>query len=167
MAENIEQISRAELLDRICAERMVFEATLARLNPEQFLQSGVQGDWTVKDILAHVSAWERRMVRWMEEALAGAVPAQPQTDAEVDALNALSYAEDRDKTLEVVMAESVRSFDEAYQVTQAASAEDLEQPDRFPWREGAGLWRMVAANTWWHYREHGEVIRAWLDQGPA
>ncbi len=164
MTENLEQITRPELLDRIFAERMAFEATLARLTPEQFLQAGVQGQWSVKDILAHISAWERRMVAWMDEALAGGVPALPQTDAEVDALNAASYAGDRDKPLEQVMAESLRSSDEAYQVAQAASAEDLEQAERFPWRQGVGLWRMVAANTWWHYREHGEAIRAWLDR---
>src|SRR5512140_2634971 len=166
MTENLEQISRSELLDRICAERMAFEATLARLSPDQFLQAGVQGAWSVKDILAHVSAWERRMVGWMDEALAGKVPALPQTDEEVDALNALSYAEDRDKPLDRVMAESLRSSDEAYQVAQAAAPEDLEQADRFPWRQGVGLWRMVAANTWWHYREHGETIRAWLENQP-
>jgi hypothetical protein len=24
------------------------------------------------------------------------------------------------------------------------------------------MWHMVAANTWWHYKEHGEAIRGWL-----
>jgi hypothetical protein len=39
---------------------------------------------------------------------------------------------------------------------------DLFDGSRFAWRQGDPIWHMIAANTWWHYREHREQIRSWL-----
>src|SRR5437016_986714 len=64
------------------------------------------GDWSVKDLIGHVAAWERRatdaLVRWRAgepvEALA--------SDAGVDAFNARSIALDRTRTLGGVRADA-------------------------------------------------------------
>jgi hypothetical protein len=46
----------------------------------------------------------------------------------------------------------------------ALSEAELTDPQHFAWREGDPLWHMVAANTWWHYKEHRETISAWLKE---
>jgi hypothetical protein len=42
--------------------------------------------------------------------------------------------------------------------------EDDFDPHRFPCRNGEPLWKTVAANTWWHYEEHRQSIRTWLEK---
>jgi hypothetical protein len=38
------------------------------------VQATLEAGWAVKDILAHISIWEGRMVRCLEEAIRGEVP---------------------------------------------------------------------------------------------
>jgi hypothetical protein len=162
MDEQAEQISRSELLEAIRTEHNRLEVTLAQLDEAQMIRPGVVGDWSVKDILAHIVAWEQRMVRWVGEALQGKLPADPDNWDQVHALNAQIYQENRDRSLADVLEEFPRSYQEALHVAETTGEKDLLDPGRFAWREGKPLWKVVAANTCWHYREHDESIRAWL-----
>ena len=165
MTETIEKMTKAELLAAIDAERRHFETVLARVGENRIAEPGVQEAWSVKDILAHIAAWEKRMIRWVGEALRGAVPEMPGpglTWDDVDRLNAETYQRDRNRALDDVLADFHFATEEAIRTVEAAPEEDLIEPTRFAWRKGSPLWKMVAANTWWHYREHGEAIEAWL-----
>lgn len=164
MSETFEQIDKSELLVRIRAERERLEETLARLSEEQMVEPGVVDDWSVKDILAHLVTWEQRMVRWMDQALRGEVPDRPGSDEEIGRWNQQSYADNRDRPLAEVLTDFRESYPRALRAAETAPEDDLVDPDRFAWRNGLPLWVMVAANTSWHYREHGESIRAWLDR---
>src|SRR5437867_9147809 len=57
------RITARELLHSIQEERARLEATLARLTGEQILAPGADGPWSVKDILVHISYWERDLLR--------------------------------------------------------------------------------------------------------
>jgi hypothetical protein len=165
MSEQMEPISKEEMLSAIRAERKSLEGTLAQLSPGQMLQPGVEGVWSVKDILAHIVAWEQRMIRWVREAVRGEVPQMlppGMTWDDIDEWNEQIYEENRDLALEEVLAALQRSHQEALDVVESTTEEDLVDPTRFDWREGRPLWPIVAANTWWHYKEHNESIRAWL-----
>jgi hypothetical protein len=163
MSEQAEPQSRTELVARVRADRARLEATLSRMSEEQLVQPGVEGDWSAKDIMAHIAAWEQRMVSWIDEALRGKIPAQPADDVELDRINAAIYEESQDRPLTEVLAE----FETSYQVALAAAGTtpeaDLMDPHRFAWRQGEPLWEMVASNTYWHYEEHGDPLRAWLE----
>jgi hypothetical protein len=171
MSEIPEKITKAELLRHIHSERKQLEELLVRLSPQQMQQLGVVGEQSVKDLLAHMVVWEQRMVAWMEQALHGERPADfPEqfTQELIDRWNAEAYQSSREKTLSQVLAEFRGSYLQALQIIEAASEADLVDADRFAWRRGSPLWRMVAANTWWHYREHREQIEKWLlDDIPA
>lgn len=41
-------------------------ALLARLQPSHLTAAGVTGSWTVKDVLAHITFWHRRLLRIVE-----------------------------------------------------------------------------------------------------
>jgi hypothetical protein len=161
MGEEIEQFTKAELLDAIRVRRKRLEEALAQLGEDQMIQPGVESNWSVKDILAHIVAWEQRMVLWVGQALRGEVPAIPATWDEVHRLNEQSYWENRDRPLAEVLADFQRSYAEALALAEAVPEEDLVDPGRFSWREGVPLARVVAANTCWHYAEHLESIQAW------
>ncbi len=161
-----EEMTKAKLLAQIRAERDRFEAILAELDAAQMVQPGVVGLWSVKDILAHIAAWESLMVGWLEEILKGDIPealAPGQSWDGLDQFNEQIYLENRPRPLDDVLAEFHASFRRAWDAVHAAPEEALLEADRYPWREGNPVWHIVAANMSWHYPEHGASIRAWLE----
>ena len=162
-----EQMSKSKLLQEIQGERQRLEKTLAMVNEEQMLIPGVIDEWTVKDILAHITVWEQRMVRWLGEAMSGEeVHMLPDgmTWDDLDDWNVQTYQEHLYRPVEQVLADYELSYPQALKAAKEVPEQDLIDPDRFDWREGDPLWVMVAANTFWHYKEHEESIRAWLEK---
>jgi hypothetical protein len=162
-----EQMRKSKLLEQIQAERERLERTLAELSTDQMTQPGIQDQWSVKDILAHITVWEKRMTRWLGETLRGEVPQMlppGMTWDDLDQMNEQTYLENRDRLLAEVLSEFHHSYPQALGAVEAASEEDLIDPHRFEWRGGKPLWEMVAANTFWHYEEHGESLRTWLEK---
>lgn len=161
-----EQMSKEKLLTEIQREREQLESTLAQISHQQMVTPGVVDDWTVKDLLAHITVWEQRMIRWLADSVNDIQPQMlppGMTWDDLDEWNEQTYQEHRQQSLEEVLAEFAESFPQAVSAVQDISEVDLVDPDRFSWREGRPLWVMVAANTYWHYKEHNESLEAWLD----
>jgi hypothetical protein len=55
----VKQKSKAELIKDIQVERQRLEKVLATLSKDEMTRPGVIGESTVKDILAHLVAWEQ------------------------------------------------------------------------------------------------------------
>ncbi len=160
-------ISKQEVLDLIHTERQALESVLKRMSKGQMTQPGLVNNWSVKDILAHIAAWEQRMIRWLEESFRGERPDRPapgMTWDDLDQLNEQIYIENKDKGLEQVLAEFDRSYQEALKVIERMTEEDLFEGNRFEWRKGDPMWHMVAGNTWWHYKEHREAINIGMSE---
>lgn len=161
-----EQKSKAQLVAEIELERQHLEATLAKLSETQLLVPGVIDDWTVKDILAHITVWEQRMISWVAQTIRNEVPEMlppGMTWDDLDEWNEQTYQKHRLRPLDEVREDFQLSYTQALQAVQGVSEQDLIDPQRFAWREGRPLWVMVAANTSWHYKEHDESIRNWLE----
>lgn len=94
MSDETEKMTKSELLKLIRDERGLLEMTLARLTHAQMLLPGVDGEWSVKDALAHISAWERRMIGWTGSHLRGERPSVPLV-WDVDQINAEIYGQIR------------------------------------------------------------------------
>ena len=162
-----EPASKAEILGVIRPERDALTALLGGLNVEQLPQPGVESDWSVKDILAHISDWEQRMVDWIEASLRGEVPEQPapgMTWDDLDRLNERTYLLNKERALDDVLATFESSYRRSLTAVEALSEKEFIDPKAFAWRKGDPPWHMVAANTWWHYKEHRETISNWLKE---
>jgi hypothetical protein len=162
MRERIEHIAKPELLVQIRTERKRLEEVLAALTPDQMLQPGVNGEWSVKDILAHISAWEQRMLSWIGSHLRGEAPDVP-LPWDVERMNAEAYAQVKDRPLAEVLKEFLQSYREALALAESLSEEQLRTEYTDNWPMGP-LWTGVAANTNWHYKEHREAMEAWLNK---
>lgn len=57
---------KSELLGEISAAWSELNAALDRLTPEQLISSRDKAGWTVKDHIAHMTAWERSVVVYMQ-----------------------------------------------------------------------------------------------------
>jgi hypothetical protein len=130
------------------------------------LEIGVESDLSMKDILAHITAWELKISQVFSEIQANDDPPDwPTTNEAVDALNANFYESNRDKPLAQVLAGFEDSYRQALAATRAMPEANLFDPDRFEWRQGRPLWWVVAGNTFGHYEDHIPNIKAWLAEG--
>lgn len=64
--------SKAELLATLRAERVRWEALLAEVDGARMTEPGVEGEWSVKDAIAHITVYERWLVEWLGAARRGA-----------------------------------------------------------------------------------------------
>jgi hypothetical protein len=156
-----EPISKKEIINLIKSEREALDVLTITLEKEQMLQPGADTDWSVKDILAHVSVWEKRLGGWLAESLRGEVPQRPapgESWENLDGMNHETFLENKDKPLEKVRGEFLVSHQDAMNVIAMLTDKELFDGDHFTWRNGDPMWHMIAANTWLHYREHREQI---------
>ena len=160
MNDQIENLTKHELLDQIRSEHGHLEETLAHLTDAQMLIPGVDGEWSVKDTLSHISAWEQRMIRWIDSHLRSEEPTIP-LPWDVDRMNADTYALVKDKPLAEVLEEFHQSYRDSLALAQNLSEEQLHTVYANTWPMGP-LWTGIAANMNWHYKEHRTDIQKWL-----
>ena len=159
------KLTKVALIRAVVEERARFGQLIDQLSEAQMTQPGVQGAWSVKDIVAHVTAWEERMVRWLGQAVRGETPVMPAPGTsweDLDRLNEQTYLASRDLPLAQVLDVFDRMRAEVIGSVEAVPEEDLLAPGRFEWMGGEALWHLVAANTYWHYPAHGSKIQEWL-----
>jgi uncharacterized damage-inducible protein DinB len=117
----------------------------------------VGGDWTAKDMLAHVAAWEAWTVGRLNMALSGRSGEMVGVEAETE--NPRIHAERKDWPLCRTLAELARTHAGLLTALQAANEEDLE-------RRYAAPWGKVRPNRWLemlveHDQEHAASILTW------
>ncbi|MBO0731474.1 MAG: DinB family protein, partial [Acidimicrobiaceae bacterium] len=61
-------MKKAELIDELVATREELEELLTAMTSEQMLAAGVVGDWSVKDVLAHLLWYEREELELIRES---------------------------------------------------------------------------------------------------
>ncbi|MFL5624357.1 MAG: ClbS/DfsB family four-helix bundle protein, partial [Ktedonobacteraceae bacterium] len=125
---------------------------------------GVNGDWSIKDILAHLVSWQKRTLAYLDAAARQGKPDIEgiSSDAEMNNLNARFYAGNRSRPLADVMTDFKNTYAQVVAAVEALSADDLIEPNRFAWLNGDPLWEQVAGNTYEHIDEHIGSIQAWL-----
>jgi hypothetical protein len=151
----------AALLDQIRTDRAKLEDALARVSSTRLEEPGAMGNWTVKDILAHITAWERRLDDWL------AANQRPPLSGEIiEQLNQGRYEVDRERPLADVQADFDRIHQSVVQRIGHFLGDDVETPLPVEGRDGPGspAWRLIAACTYLHYEEHIELLDHWLAQ---
>jgi hypothetical protein len=161
-------VTKAYLIERIQRERAAWEALLADVGESRMTQPGAAGDWTFKDVAAHLTAWRQRGVNRLKAAQRGEQPTPAPwiaagVPAEDDPINDWIYRANRDRPLADVLRESRESLEQLETAAQALSEQDLIDPQRFPWMEGTSLGVSIFGNSMDHFHEdHEPELRAWL-----
>ncbi len=156
-------LGKSELLERIQTEHEKLSETLQGLSEPDMLQLGVTEEWSVKDVLAHLTDWEQRLLNWYQAGLRGQVPPLPapgMTWAELPALNAQIVERHRRTALNRIMADYSRSYQQVLKTLQAIPDSYLVG-GYFAWTGKKTLADYVAAYTCEHYRWANNLIRKW------
>ena len=118
------------------------------------------GNWSLKDIIAHIT--------WHEQEMVGLIQAHALVGSELwnlptDERNAAIYEQVKDLPLEQVLAESEQVHQLLLEALPTLSNEDLIDPSSFPnmppdWQP----WMIIAQNTYEHYEDHMKDVEKWL-----
>jgi hypothetical protein len=163
--------SKAAWLERIEQERQLWERLLAEVGEGRMLEPGVTGDWTFKDVVAHLNGWRALTLARLEAAQHGRAPEPPpwpahldeDVESDVDEINDWIYQASQDRSLQDVLAEYSQSFGRMRAAAAAIAEGDLTDPGRYPWMGGHPL-AAVLDGTFGHlHEEHEPLIRAWLE----
>lgn len=158
-------MDKSHVLEEMQAGRSEFDALLAQLSDEQMRDATLDGGRSVKDVLSHIAVWERRCARWLEISMRGEVPERPEpgvTWDKMDDLNERDFLNTQDYTLQEARDDYRQSYQQLFDLVKSMPEEDFGESHRFLWWEGEPISLVIAANSFEHYREHEEQIRAWL-----
>jgi hypothetical protein len=151
------------LLGDLDAARAAFHDALAEVDEQLVTVPGVVGDWSVRDLVVHVAAWDEHGAAALELASSGRgadfAYSTTDTDAENDRIEAEalrtspSEALAREERAFADFRAAIAALDRALLGEELGNGDSVEAVIRY---DGAD-----------HYAEHTEHIRAWFDADDA
>jgi hypothetical protein len=163
--------SKRELLERMRASREEWDALIAQI-PETTLTAPVlAGGWSVKDLIAHVAAYEKWTAAQIRAAtedraptgmeLYGVEEMPPDREGwDLDRQNAAIYAQYKDMPLTEVMAFSGVAFGDLVAAIEMVSDEDITRPGAQSWAGDAALLEIVPGQCYAHYEQHIDELKS-------
>ena len=166
-------MNKKTFIHHLLAERDKFERLLNQLGFARMItMAGVAGQWSVKDIIAHIMAYEQYTADRIAEISHGEpyTPARTQPALEAfldkfgypdfgspllddDGPNAWVVEKYKNISLEDIVASEIQAFGAIVSGVEALSEKQLDQHK---------LFERIPNNTYLHYREHSSDIERWL-----
>lgn len=146
-------MEKPTLLDEIRTSHALWAAAADSV-PDEALLEPVVGEWTRKDLIAHVAYWERHSADVLEalrdgrDLYEGAPP--PATDAQ----NERAWLESRDLPAVEVRRREGDAWERLMTVLEGAAEHELFDPGHYPALGGQSIAAMVREDTTAHYAEH-------------
>ena len=169
--------TKQAVLDRLAEEQAIWDALIAEVPPAWAVEPDAMGEWSFKDVVAHLTGWRQPLVNDIVAVVQGTPPARldwPFTriesedpthgEARTQAINDWLFDQNRDRNYDQVLAEA------SLQWTLLRAAVDLI-PDDLVERRGvlANLYgdslagAMLGPDAFGHFHEEHETgIRTWL-----
>ncbi len=163
-------MNKSELLNGVQEEYRQWEALLNQIGETRMDQPGAAADWSIKDIVAHLTGWRRRTVARLQAAQRGEAeppsywPAHLQADGDLDKINAWIYESNHERPVREVLDESHHVFQQMFAAIEGLPDEVLSNPARhLPWLEADSI---KPSDFFGHFHEeHEQDMRAWLARG--
>ncbi|HEX3868348.1 MAG TPA: maleylpyruvate isomerase N-terminal domain-containing protein [Gemmatimonadaceae bacterium] len=149
-------MNRQQLLTRIDTAWAAFTESYGGLTDAQLMEPGVVGDWSVRDLMAHVSIWEEESLKHLPLIMTGGTPPRYASYGGLDAFNALMIEQKRGLSLADVRRQLTETHRRLVEFMQDVPEEHFARETRFRHR--------LRLDTYSHYPLHAEAIRAWRQQ---
>jgi DinB superfamily len=152
-------VDRRRLLQRLDRAWVAFNESYAGLSDEQLMTPGVTGDWSVRDIIAHVTTWEEEALTHLPLILEGGTPPRYSVRyGGIDAFNARMTEQKRALSLSEVRTQLAVTHDRLVAVVHSAPDPHGTGETRFH--------RRLRLDAYGHYPLHAAAIRQWRASAP-
>lgn len=132
------------------------------IDRENMPKPGAAGEWSLKDVIAHITWHEREMVGLVE---AHALVGSELWNLPTDERNAAIQKQVKELPLEQVLEEAEAVHQQLLELLPTFSDEDLVKAANFPnmppdWLPGD----ILAQNTYEHYEQHRADVERWVEE---
>ena len=149
--------TKEQVTEREAAAWARLETLVAAVPEERRETPALEGGWSVKDVLAHVTTWEEEALKKLPVILEGGrTPKYSVAYGGIDAFNALMHEKNGGRTLAQVMDRLKRTHRKLVKYVESV-------PDEAFMKEGRFMSRL-RYDTYRHYPEHTEMIRVWREK---
>jgi uncharacterized protein (TIGR03083 family) len=156
------RLTKNEIVEALNRENDRLLKTILRLTLDQMTQPGTIGDWSVKDVLAHLIFWNHFVVDELQAALAGKTLEFDHSDT--DAVNERAVARYRDHSFMEVSSRYSESFREVMRTVWSLPDRAFEPGSSVERALGDTIAGALHNNTYDHYALHCAQIETWLEQ---
>lgn len=126
---------------------------------------GVIQQWSLKDLLVHLTRWEAELVKLLWQVKQGNQPTTVHFGREnTDTINERWFQESKSRPVEVVWKDFLAVREQTLRRVREFSESELTNPQQFKWLKGRALWEWIAEDSYKHEAEHGSNIRNWKDK---
>ena len=153
-------MNKKEILEALESGRENFLELIEGMDDEAMLFKTSQEDWSVKDILAHLTRWEAELVKLLWQLRQGMQPSTLHfSNAPVDEINAEWLQEDQTRPLERILSDFHGVRNQTLRRVESFSESQLIEKGKYPWLKGKALWELIANDSFEHEAEHAPQIR--------
>ena len=152
---------------RLRADQRFWRDLVTEIGREHMDEPGAMGEWTFKDLAAHLAAWRNYRIPMVEAAGRGeSMPLPPWpnqlADDDYDAINAWFQERDASRSLDDVLDDYDGSFERLAAALEALPEAVAHDPRGLPWMGGEAA---IDADFTEHlHDEHMPAVRGWLDE---
>jgi hypothetical protein len=148
-----------------------WEELLAGMDEEQITAPHFDYEWSIKDVMAHLWAWQQISIARMEGGLQDREPDFPKWITELgedwednaDKVNALTFERNHHKPWTEIKRNWKDGFLHFLELGNKLSERDLLDGDRYAWLKGYSLAFILVA-SYDHHQEHLEKSLTWLQE---
>jgi hypothetical protein len=148
-----------------------WEELLASLSEEQITAPNFELDWSIKDVMAHLWAWQQISIARMEGAAGDKEPEFPgwivsigkDWEENADRVNAAAYETNHEKPWSEIHQNWRNGFLQFLVSGHKISERDLLDTGRFTWLKGYSL-ALILIASYDHHQEHFEKLTALLEK---
>jgi len=155
-------MDKAELTAITKSERKALDEVFTKLTEDEVCAPVLDGKRSMKDALAHITKWERRVITAITIGRTGETPPWPEPGFmpwDTDKLNERDFGTNRDRSLDDVTSDAHATFAEYAALIESFS--DDEIAGELPYTPGIPLIAILRGHGDEHYREHLDQIEAW------
>ncbi len=156
--------SKTQMLAEIKKEHNALNTLIQGLSPAQMTDPLV-GDWSAKDVLAHLIEWAQMCLGWYAAGKRGEtppVPAEGYNWRQLPELNQKIYEKHRERSVSDILKEFERVHQQMLTTLQDLPETELFAPKQYPWTRDNLLASYFISATSSHYRWARNEIRKGL-----
>jgi uncharacterized damage-inducible protein DinB len=145
---------KTDILEHISATHLLLEVHFSALSDAKMLQQGINGEWTVKDLLAHITWWEQHLLRRLRTGRDDLYQEGMSMQAVTDRANDEIFAANQSRSLADILEDFHVSYQQVLAAVEALPEEAVAQ---------AEIYDAIAWDTFQHYPEHTAMLRRWIE----
>lgn len=161
---------KQQILTALQEEFSRWEELLASLSEEQVTAPQLPAGLSIKDVMAHLMAWQQVSIARLEAAQVDKEPVypnwleglSPESEEDVDQFNARIQESYRRQPWVHVYQDWRSGFFSFLKLAKEIPENDLLDAQRYPWLDGYPLIAVLQGSHEHHHEDHLEPLLAWL-----